>query len=182
MKTYIGTKQITAPAMTRAEYNAYRGWTLPSAEDGADAGYLVEYLDGGKPNDQRHTGYISWSPKEQFDNAYRPVDGMSFGLAIEALKQGKRVARAGWNGKGMWLFIRPVQEVNIRTVVEKVQTMPQSVKAYFDAKDDRTNPGEFGLGTVKFSAYICMLAADGSVVNGWLASQTDMLADDWAIV
>ena len=37
-----------------------------------------------------------------FDKAYRPVAGLSFGLAVEALKSGKRVTRAGWNGKGLW--------------------------------------------------------------------------------
>ena len=59
--------------MNRLDYNAYRGWELPADEDGADDGYLVEYLDGGKPNDTRHEGYISWSPKAQFDNGYTEV-------------------------------------------------------------------------------------------------------------
>lgn len=52
---------------------------LPTNEDGGDEGYLVEYLDGGKPNDDRHAGYISWSPKAQFEAAYceRPaVEGL----------------------------------------------------------------------------------------------------------
>ncbi len=68
---YIGTKAVRAEAMTRAEYNVFRGWTLPKDEDGADEGYLVEYLDGGKPNVPTHEGYVSWSPKAQFDAAYR---------------------------------------------------------------------------------------------------------------
>ena len=103
MQLHIGTKQVTAQPMTRQAYNDYRGWTLPADEDGTDDGYLVEYLDGGKPNHPAHAGYISWSPKAQFDAAYRPTTGMTFGLAIEALKAGKRVARAGWNGKGMYI-------------------------------------------------------------------------------
>lgn len=70
MKTYTGTKLISAQPMTRAEYNTYRGWELPTNENGADEGYLVEYTDGGTPNDSRHAGYISWSPKAQFDKAY----------------------------------------------------------------------------------------------------------------
>lgn len=68
---YIGTKTIIAEAMTRAAYNTFRGWTLPADENGADEGYLVEYQDGGKPNVPGRAGYVSWSPKEQFDNAYR---------------------------------------------------------------------------------------------------------------
>lgn len=74
MKTYIGTKIIQARPMSRVDYNAYRNWVLPDNEEGADAGYLVEYLDGGKANDSRHAGYISWSPQAQFDAAYVQVD------------------------------------------------------------------------------------------------------------
>ena len=103
MINYIGTKQVTAQPMTRQAYNDYRGWTLPADEDGTDDGYLVEYLDGGKPNHPAHAGYISWSPKAQFYAAYRLTNGLTFGLAIEALKAGQRVARAGWNGKGMYI-------------------------------------------------------------------------------
>ena len=158
MKTYIGTKQIAAQAMTRAAYNDYRGWELPANENGEDAGYLVEYLDGGKAKDSRHAGYISWSPKEQFDNAYRETTGMSFGLAIEALKQGKRVARAGWNGKGMWL-------------------------AMIQRASWQVDPAVNGTGNYSLNAlpWIGMKTADEGFVP-WLASQTDMLADDWAIV
>jgi hypothetical protein len=68
-KTYIGTKLVKGDPMDRQAYNDYRGWVLPADENGADAGYLVEYLDGGKPNHPDHAGYISWSPAEQFENA-----------------------------------------------------------------------------------------------------------------
>lgn len=70
MNQYIGTKLIKARPMNRADYNVYRGWELPADEDGTDEGYLVEYTDGGVANHPEHDGYISWSPKEQFDNAY----------------------------------------------------------------------------------------------------------------
>jgi hypothetical protein len=61
MLTYYGTKVISAKPMTRQAYNDYRGWTLPADEDGTDAGYLVEYHDGGQSNHPNHKGYISWS-------------------------------------------------------------------------------------------------------------------------
>ena len=48
MKQYIGVKLINAIDMTRAAYNILRDWELPADENGDDAGYLVEYLDGGK--------------------------------------------------------------------------------------------------------------------------------------
>lgn len=113
VKRFIGTKIILALAMTRLAYNDYRGWSLPADENGADDGYLVEYTDGGEPNHPSHAGYISWSPKAQFDNAYRATAGMSFGLAIEALKLGKRVTRSGWNGKGMWLQMKAAGSVHL---------------------------------------------------------------------
>lgn len=67
---HVGTKEIFAVPMSRAEYNLYRGWELPADEDGSDAGYLVEYLNGGKPNVEGHLGYVSWSPKAVFIDAY----------------------------------------------------------------------------------------------------------------
>lgn len=71
---YVGTKRVLARPMSRAEYNAYRGWELPADENGADEGMLVEYVDGGKANDPRHAGYISWSPLDVFQRAYRQGD------------------------------------------------------------------------------------------------------------
>ena len=70
MHTYIGTNMLQATSMTRGEYNAYRGWAIPANEEGSDQGYLVEYQDGGASNHPSHDGYISWSPKKQFEDAY----------------------------------------------------------------------------------------------------------------
>ena len=72
MIPYIGTKAVKAVPMSRLAYNEYRGWVMPADENPADEGYLVEYLDGGKPCDDRHEGYISWSPKDVFERAYKP--------------------------------------------------------------------------------------------------------------
>lgn len=72
---YEGTKRVLATPMTRGAYNEYRGWTVPANEDPADAGFLVEYQDGGKANDPRHAGYISWSPADVFERSYREVPG-----------------------------------------------------------------------------------------------------------
>jgi hypothetical protein len=79
-KHYIGTKRVIATPMNRADYNAYRGWTLPADENGADDGFLVEYVDGGKANDSRHAGYISWSPADVFYRAYQPAPEPVAGL------------------------------------------------------------------------------------------------------
>lgn len=110
---------------------------------------------------------------------------MDFGKAIEALKEGKRTSRSGWNGKGMFIFMRPADELNVEFVVDKVKSLPQSVKTYYlqdiiNEKGERIPVDEND--KVKFTAYLCMKAADGTIVNGWLASQTDMLAEDWEIL
>ena len=161
MQLHIGTKQVTTQPMTRQAYNDYRGWTLPADEDGTDEGYLVEYLDGGKPNHPAHAGYISWSPKAQFDAAYRPTTGMTFGLAIEALKVGKRVERAGWNGRGMWLIL----------VAYSRSASPE----------DHPHYHHHGVADVEGLPWLGIKTSDNKFVP-WLASQTDMLADDWQIV
>lgn len=163
MEQYYGTKKIAALPMTRAEYNTLRNWPLPADENGADEGYLVEYLDGGKPNVEGFVGYVSWSPKEQFDNAYQPTDALSFGHALLALQDGKKVARAGWNGKGMFLYYVPAN------------SYPASRNTL------NTMTGVFKDDMVPYCAYIAMKTAQENVVP-WLASQTDVLADDWQIV
>jgi hypothetical protein len=71
MLKFTGTKTVLARPMTRGVYTAYRGWAAPEAEDQATNGYLVEYTDGGKANDPRHEGYISWSPADVFEAAYK---------------------------------------------------------------------------------------------------------------
>lgn len=111
------------------------------------------------------------------------VKSLTFGQAIEAAKEGKLIARKGWNGKNMFVFMRPSDELTPSFIVDKVKSLPQSLK-------DRINR-EYGDEThyvsgeeikIKFTAYLCMKAADGTIVNGWLASQTDMLSEDWEIL
>lgn len=72
-------KKVKNCPMTRGQYNTYRDWITPADENPCDDGYLVEYLDGGKPNDPRHKGYISWTPKPQFDNGYSEVEILTGG-------------------------------------------------------------------------------------------------------
>lgn len=156
---YIGTKLIEATPMTRLEYNQYRGWQLPEDENGADEGYLVEYLDGGATNHPDHTGYISWSPKDVYEKAYEPVTQMNFGHALEMLKANNRVARAGWNGKGMFIYLVPAAAYPAQTLV---------AKAVF---------GEM----VPYNAYLALKGVDGTV-STWVPSISDVLANDWSVI
>ena len=114
------------------------------------------------------------------------IENQNFGQAIEALKQGKMVSRQGWNWKGMFIFERPADELEVGFIIEKVKSVPQSVKDFFqnNVKSGLNDETKTYLSTekVKFGAYLCMYAADGSIVNGWLASQTDMLSNDWCVL
>lgn len=94
---------------------------------------------------------------------------MNFGEAIEAMKLGSRVTRKGWNGKGMFIYL--VRGTKIRN--EDLRN---------EAAEALERDSEFNRGKdVVIGAHIDMHAADGSIVVGWLASQTDMLAEDWKI-
>ena len=111
------------------------------------------------------------------------MESFNFGQALELLKAGKLVQRAGWNGKNMFIFMRPADVLNQTFIVNTVKSLPQSLKNYYAANInkgiDAAEKAYIGEGEVLFTAYLCMKAADESIVNGWLASQTDMLATDW---
>ena len=84
-QTYTGTKTVRAVPMNRGDYNAYRGWEVPADEDPNDEGFLVEYTDGGKANMPDRHGYVSWSPKDVFERAYRPVDPIEHEIQAKGL-------------------------------------------------------------------------------------------------
>jgi len=88
---------------------------------------------------------------------------MNFGEAIAALKEGKKVSRTGWNGKGMFLIL---------------------VDGTKEAKLNDGTPYQKALGSniVNINPHIDMYTATGEFQPGWLASQTDMLAEDWQLV
>ena len=161
MKTFIGTKIINAKPMTRLEYNQFRGWELPADENSDNEGFLVEYTDGGKANTAEYVGYVSWSPKDVFERAYRPTQGMTFGEAIEALKTGQKVARAGWNGKGMFLFLVPGSTFKVNR--------PPLMGIYPEGTE------------INYRPHVDLKGVDGSV-STWNPTCNDVLAEDWEIV
>lgn len=161
MKMFIGTKMVLARPMGRGEYNAYRGWQIPLDENPADEGFLVEYVDGGASNHPGHAGYISWSPKDVFERAYRLSSGLTFGDALQALRAGKRVARAGWNGKGMFVYY-------VRAAAYLAQS--EAAKTYF---------GENAY--VPYAPYLALKGVDERV-STWVPSINDVLAEDWVVL
>jgi hypothetical protein len=158
---YIGVKIVEAAPMTRGEYNMYRGWAIPVNENQADDGYLVRYEDG----------YESWCPKVVFETHNRPTDGMPFGYAIEAARQGHKIARRGWNGKDMWVVYMP-----------PMQLPPFNSQGPDKKVNDRTARFIGEDAPLDCQPYFAMYDAQHRWIPGWLASQTDMLSDDWFIV
>lgn len=90
----------------------------------------------------------------------------NFGQAIVSLKMGKRVARKGWNGKGMYLWLKEGVVIQMEWCKD-----PMLLRAC-----------ESNNGTIEGLPTICMKTADNKILTGWLASQTDMLANDWVLV
>ena len=95
---------------------------------------------------------------------------MNFGQAIEALKEGKRVAREGWNGKEMFIYLNYGSKetpVNEGELIDGIKS-----NLFFQGDKD----------TVTRLPNINMKSASGSIATGWLAYQTDMLSEDWVII
>lgn len=92
MKQYIGTKEVQATPMNRGDYNALRGWQVPENENPADDGYLVVYPNG-EPNIKEFNGYVSWSPKKQFEEAYRVSETFKDCLTIEYAQLEERLGK-----------------------------------------------------------------------------------------
>lgn len=159
MKQYIGTKIIQAepakrfwmPDGSKVIASLYEVMDHRIAQEAAscEEGFKVRYPDG----------YESFSPAKVFEEAYRQTDNMNFGLALEAAKKGLRITRAGWNGKGMYVFLADVQEL-----------------------DTNADLSEFQDQAVEISEVLVLRTAQKSLQPGWLATQSDMLADDWFIV
>lgn len=96
---------------------------------------------------------------------------MDFGQAIAAMNDGKMVSRSGWNGKNMFVY-KTVGNTVSKDFIPKFASLPQSVKDFLGKKD----------ADVVFHPSITMYTAAGEMQPGWLASQSDILAEDWGIV
>lgn len=109
------------------------------------------------------------------------IGGLKFGEAIEAMKCGQSVARSGWNGKGMHLWLNKgiVDGAKLgfqpgeQPRVDNPSTMDGIKLGLFEAG---------GEGVATRLPNINMRSASGCTVTGWLASQTDMLAEDWVVL
>lgn len=94
----------------------------------------------------------------------------TFGEAVEAAKAGKRIAREGWNGKGMFVFQQVPSDIN-EDVIPRMQSLPQSVKDEFARRG----------GSIRYRNQLAMVYPDNTVY-GWVASPSDVLENDWCIL
>ena len=94
----------------------------------------------------------------------------TFGVAIAALQEGKRVAREGWNGKGLFIFQQVPSTINA-SIVPVMQSLPQTVKDEFVRRG----------GEIKYKNQLAMVYPDNSIY-GWVASPSDVLESDWCIL
>ena len=94
---------------------------------------------------------------------------MRFGEVIEHARHGKKIARHGWNGKGMYVYMTKGRLV---PTDEWVAGMPSQ---------ELTN-AEKKKGYVVVNPHLDMMNAQGERIIGWSATQTDMLIDDWYVV
>ena len=153
MQKYIGVKLIEAKPMTSTEASMYLGRQIPNSVRGRE-GYLVVYEDG----------YRSWSPKLTFEGDYRPIDGLTFGLAIEAVKKGYRIARKGWNERGMFVVYQ-------KAYPQGIPCNKQTAVAW------GLNEGDL----FRCEPYLQIKMTNGSH-SMWTPSINDCLAEDWYIV
>lgn len=109
-------------------------------------------------------------PQAHRNTTTMPQTNLTFGSAISALKQGKRVCRAGWNGKGLFVFQQVPAEIALETI-PKMQSLPDTVKA------ELTRRG----GTIRYSDQLALVKPDNTI-NGWAPSTADALAEDWCVL
>jgi hypothetical protein len=129
-------------------------WVCPECK----RSYFVE-LD--ENDHERDWQYHFWLRPSEEPPKQKAIQYMDFSDALKCIKRGQRVARAGWNGKGMFIFLVPGSKFTVNR--EPLLSM-------------------LGEGTeVSYHAHVDMKTADGQIVP-WLCSQSDMLSSDWTVV
>lgn len=155
----VGT---SACCLTPDEFNRELGRTLAYEDAIRKAFELEVYHMAAERLNQTVLGYGDLDMNKRHN--------MKFGEALEHLKAGGKVARAGWNGKGMWVSM------------SGISTKPKSVPMEQFWSDNNAAFAQSRGGKAEVLPCLTMKTADDRILMGWLASQSDMLAEDWEIV
>lgn len=166
MKTYRSTRLVKAAPIAHVDVRPDGAAVLDLVGAGSlrvtrawfvrhgpvPGGYFVRYPDG----------YESFCPAAPFERDHFAVGSdVSFGDAVLAMKAGRRVTRAGWNGQGMFAYLVPAASYPAQT---------GAAKAHY---------GEGAL--VPYRAYLALKTAQGDVAT-WSPSCSDVLAEDWQVL
>lgn len=98
------------------------------------------------------------------------MNNLNFGSALEAMKQGKLVAREGWNGKGMFI-LKQIPAVIGTDVIPKMQSLPQDAKDVLLSRDQ----------SISYKNQMLIVNKDGRA-DSWVPSSSDCFAEDWYIL
>ena len=96
---------------------------------------------------------------------------MKFGEAIEALREGKAIARSGWNGKGLFV-VKQVPAHITEDIIPKMQSLPQRAKELLLASENKS---------ITYTNQMLIVNPDGRA-DSWVPSSSDVFAEDWQIV
>jgi uncharacterized protein (DUF1919 family) len=108
--------------------------------------------------------------KQMSQDQLNEAQGLNFGQAISAMKAGKAVARKGWNGKGLFVFMQ-VPAVIGTEIIPKMQSLPDSVKSIFASRGKE----------ISYSNQMALVDTENNI-SGWAPSASDTLAEDWNII
>lgn len=143
---YVGTSKVRAFECNLGRYNQIQGWSLPEGQNPEDQGFVVERTDGS----------TSWVPRNLFMQDFNVNGQLTYGQALEYLKQGYIIARSGWNGTNM--FIGMLREPIHLTL------------------------GINGAGhTFKGGNRMFIFNMNKGTYDPWVASSTDTIGEDWFI-
>lgn len=166
MKTYICTKMIHAVPTKMVNGCPWtEGLPLPQVPEKTadecccDLTCVVKIEDGYLYTASPEDNYPQFMSAADFEVMCRSTEAMTFGDALDALKRGERVARKGWNGKGQYVFL----------AYEPDFVTDADISA-FDQQE------------VLVGDMLVLKTAQDAFQPGWLATQSDLLAEDWYIV
>lgn len=151
MDTYIRSSLVRDMPMSRAEYIRSKGSEVSDDDDGSRNGFLIQNNDDA----------AFWMPFEDFELVYRKLQRFGFEGALTMLKAGQKLARAGWNGKGQFVYMVPAAKYAAQTGAAK------------------SHYGEEAF--IPYNAYLALKGVDDTV-STWVPSISDVFAEDWSVV
>lgn len=175
MENYIGRKLISAKPMTRGEHSKSKGFKEVLNGSPEDEGYQVIYEDG----------YESWSPKKTFEESYKNNGNLTIGDIVEfGINRGLMCRRLSWE-IDRFIFRQVPATIDVRNVVPKMQSLPDSVKAEFAVRHNvqlaLAGDDSVDYSQINYTEQIANVDQNNNISN-YTPTVSDLLANDWYIV